>query len=96
MEDGKLLKQLFYGELTQGTRGIGRPKLRYRDSLNANLKKCNIDIVTWEKQAAERGKWRTTINIKIIESEQAREMAMTADPWDPGSIKFQFRIGFLD
>ena len=40
MEDGRLPKQLFYGELSQGKRGIGRPKLRYKDSLKANLKKC--------------------------------------------------------
>ena len=31
--------------------------------------------MSWEKQAADRGKWRIIINIKVIESEQAREMA---------------------
>ena len=75
MEDGRLPKQLFYGELSQGKRGTGRPKLRYKDSLKANLKKCNIDTATWEKQAAVREEWRTTINTKVIESEQARDMA---------------------
>ena len=72
MEDSRLPKQLFYGELTKGKRGTGRPKLRYKDSLKANLKKCNIDYETWEKQAADRAKWRTTINKKVKESEQTR------------------------
>ena len=65
MEDDRLPKQLFYGELSQGKRGIGRPKLRYKDSLKANLKKCNIDTVYWENQAADRGKWRTIINTRV-------------------------------
>ena len=72
MEDSRLPKQLFYGELTKGKRGTGRPKLLYKDSLKANLKKCNIDYETWEKQAADRAKWRTTINKKVKESEQTR------------------------
>ena len=72
MDDSRLPKQLFYGELTKGKRGTGRPKLRYKDSLKANLKKCNIDSETWEKQAADRAKWRTTINKKVKESEQTR------------------------
>ena len=80
MEDSRLPKQLFYGELSRdstgkGNRGTGRPKLRYKDSLKANLKRCHIDTVTWEKQAADRSKWRTTINTKVTETEEAREMA---------------------
>ena len=72
MEDSRLPKQLFYGELSKGKRGTGRPKLRYKDSLKANLKKCDIDVETWEKQAAERAKWRTTIKKKVNESEQTK------------------------
>ena len=63
MEDGRLPKQLFNGELSQRKRDIGIPKLKFKDSLKANLKKYNIDTVTWDKQAADKGKWRTTINI---------------------------------
>ena len=72
MEDSRLPKQLFYGELSEGKRGTGRPKLRYKDSLKANLKKSKIDVASWEKQASERAKWRTTINKKVNESEQTQ------------------------
>ena len=72
MNDNRLPKQLFYGELSQGKRGTGRPKLRYKDSLKANLKRCDIDTDTWEKQAADRAKWRTTIKTKVNESEQTK------------------------
>ena len=72
MEDSRLPKQLFYGELSKGKRGTGRPKLRYKDSLKANLKKSKIDVASWEKQASERAKWRTTINKKVNESEQTK------------------------
>ena len=78
--NSRLPKQLFYGELSRDStrnsnRGTGRPKLRYKDSLKANLKRCHIDTVTWEKQAADRSKWRITINTKVTETEKAREMA---------------------
>ena len=56
MEDGRLPKQMFYRELSQGKRGIGRSKLRYKDSLKANLKKCNIDTVTWGKTSSRQKK----------------------------------------
>ena len=73
MEDSRLPKQLFYGELSAGKRHTGRPKLRYKDSLKANLKKTGIEVSTWERQAAERASWRTTINKKVKNSEQTRQ-----------------------
>ena len=72
MEDSRIPKQLFYGELSKGKRRIGRPKLRYKDSLKANMKETKIDVVVWEKQALERSKWRTTINKKVTESEETK------------------------
>ena len=73
MEDSRLPKQLFYVELSAGKRHTGRPKLRYKDSLKANLKKTGIEVSTWERQAAERASWRTTINKKVKNSEQTRQ-----------------------
>ena len=57
MDDNRLPKQLFYGELTGGKRGTGRPKLRYKDSLKANLKDSKIDVATnkqWTEQNGEQ------------------------------------------
>ncbi|KAL8601069.1 hypothetical protein ACOMHN_040770 [Nucella lapillus] len=43
MQDSRLSKQLFYGELTGGHRPRGRPKLRYKNTLKKSLQKCDID-----------------------------------------------------
>ena len=32
MEDNRPVKSLLYGELTEGTRPVGRPKLRYKNT----------------------------------------------------------------
>ena len=82
MYDNRLPKQLFYGDLTGGKRGTGRPKLRYKDSLKANLKDSKIDVATWEKQAVDRTKWRATSNRKVNESEQTKRMNKVAKQAD--------------
>ena len=35
MKDTRPVKSLLYGELTEGTRPVGRPKLRYRDTFKS-------------------------------------------------------------
>ena len=49
--DTRLPKQLFYSELGEGTRNLGKPKKRYKDNLKDNLKLCKLDINTWEADA---------------------------------------------
>ncbi|KAL8565046.1 hypothetical protein ACOMHN_003422 [Nucella lapillus] len=54
MQDSRLPKQLFYGELTGGHRQRGRPKLRYKDTLKKSLQKCDIGEKRWEFLATNR------------------------------------------
>ena len=54
-------KQLLYGELVEGKRQRGRPKLRYKDICKASLSKCQIDVNTWEDTANDRTAWRTAV-----------------------------------
>jgi len=61
MNDGRLPKQLFYGELINGKRLAQGPKMRYKDCLRSTLKKCNIDEKTWESKALDRGQWRRAL-----------------------------------
>ena len=42
MSDDRITKQLLFGELTTGTRTVGRPLLRWKDSLKDTLKQSNI------------------------------------------------------
>ena len=61
MQNNRLPKQLFYGELTEGHRPRGRPKLRYKDTLKKSLQKCDIDQDQWEIMATNRSEWRQNI-----------------------------------
>ena len=58
MEDSRIPKQLLYSELASGSRKRGRPKLRFKDTLKASLKDCEIDPQTWEQLASNRPAWR--------------------------------------
>ena len=42
MEDTRIPKQLLYGELTIGARTHGGQRLRFKDTLQHKLKKCDI------------------------------------------------------
>ena len=61
MEDTRIPKMLLFGELVDGSRKRGRPKLRYKDTLKASLKDCSIDPNTWEKLASDRTAWRQQV-----------------------------------
>ena len=58
MDDNRLPKQLFCGELTNGTRRQGGPSRRYKDTLKNTLRSCNIPITGWEALAKDRSAWR--------------------------------------
>ena len=58
MENDRIPKQLFYGELEEGKRRVGGQKLRYKDVVKRHLKAANIDVNSWEELAADRISWR--------------------------------------
>ena len=72
MEDERLPKALFYGQIAEGKRSIGAPKKRYKDSLKSNLKHCGIDPSSWESTAKDRPVWRTTTALGVSRFEQSR------------------------
>ena len=82
MEDSRIPKQLFYGELRQGKRKIGRQRKRYKDTLKVYLKDFNIDVDTWEGAASDRPAWRSLIykganHSEAMRSEVAKEKRRT-------------------
>ena len=61
MEDTRILKQLFYGELTKAKRPRHKPNEKYKDYLKYNCKKLNIDYNNWEESALYCSAWRKEI-----------------------------------
>ena len=72
MGETRIPKQLVYGELSLGMRKQSKPKQRYKDTLKANLKKCNISTEGWEELAGDRLKWRKAIKEGVDQFEKCR------------------------
>ena len=73
MQDGRIPKDMLYGELATGSRPKGRPLLRYKDVCKRDLKAGNIDPAGLEAVAADRSKWRLAVTAGIQRSEKRRE-----------------------
>ena len=61
MEDGRLPKDMLFGDLSTGSRPRGRPCLCYRHICKQDLRSVGLDANTWQKSAADRTKWRQKI-----------------------------------
>ena len=61
MDESRIPRQLFYGELSQGRCNQGWPKKRYKDNLKSNLKWAGIQPKELETAAANRSGWRATV-----------------------------------
>ncbi|XP_066282992.1 uncharacterized protein [Branchiostoma lanceolatum] len=61
MEDGRIPKDLLYGELISGKRRTGRPQLRFKDVCKRDLKALDINTEHWEDLASDRSRWRCTL-----------------------------------
>ena len=72
MDEGRIPKDLLYGELVQGTRPTGRPKLRYRDVTKRDFLQCGVAIDSWEQQASDRSAWRRVVKEGIRSAEDKR------------------------
>ena len=54
MDDHRIPKQVLYSQLAHGTRSCGGQYKRYKDTLKANLKACNIPTADLEDRAMDR------------------------------------------
>ena len=61
MEDGRIPKDILYGELALGRRTTGRPHLRYKDVCVRDMTAVDIDTMSWEGLAPDRTKWRSAL-----------------------------------
>ena len=77
MPDGRIPKDLLYGELASGKRPTGRPQLRYSDAVRRDMKAVDIDTESWEILAANRSKWRETLTKHLKAGEEKLTQAAT-------------------
>nr|VZI41881.1 unnamed protein product [Spirometra erinaceieuropaei] len=61
MDDERLPKRLFYGDVATGSRRQGGPIRRYKDTLKSSLKLLQINPTNWEELACARPTWRRTV-----------------------------------
>ena len=78
MNDSRLPKQLLYGELSTGTRSVGRPIKRYKDATQQVLRACSINSKDLETTAADRKVWRSTC-AKGLKSHEASRLKWLHD-----------------
>ena len=70
MQDGRIPKDILYGELASGKRSIGRPQLRYKDVCKRDIKALDINTKNWEEVAADRSKWRSVLHKQLKSGEE--------------------------
>ena len=77
MNENRLPKTLMYGQIANAKRPEGRPLLRYKDKLKANLSSLKISSSSsWEQLATERNDWRNLCNQHVTHFEEERKQKM--------------------
>ena len=61
MEDSRMFKAVFFGELREGKRKCGAPKKRYKDQLKKQLSLTEIPLHSWQQEANSRENWRKVV-----------------------------------
>ena len=76
MNDGRIPKDMLYGELATGHRSVGRPVLRYKDVCKRDLKAADIDLNYWEAFSSDRDDWRSSVKHCVKKCEERRRQHM--------------------
>ena len=61
MDDGRIPKEVLFGQLKTGARKAGRPALRFMEANKSDLKTGEIDPSNWDDAASQRARWRRTV-----------------------------------
>ena len=68
MDDGRIPKDILYGELTSGKRQIGHPQLRFKDVCKKDLRCFGIAPSSCENLAQDRHRWRQNLHRRLYMS----------------------------
>nr|VZI15698.1 unnamed protein product [Spirometra erinaceieuropaei] len=83
MDDERLPKRLFYGDVATGSRRQGGQIRRYKDTLKSSLKRLQINPTNWEDLARDRPTWRRTVKTGAAIHEANRIAAASRSPQIP-------------
>ncbi len=72
MGPGRIPRDLLYGELAEGSRLIGHPRLRYKDICKKDMKLSDINIGRWESRAEDRSAWHFVVRQGVQKAEETR------------------------
>ena len=72
MGNGRIPKDVLYGELATGRRPAGHLALRFKDVCKRNLKLTDIDPGSWEQIADDRRAWRSAVRKGVRTGEDKR------------------------
>ena len=70
MDEGRTPKHLLYGELIQGKRPVGRPKLRLKDVVKRDMQAISLPIDSLESLASDRSVWKASCTEALREGEK--------------------------
>ena len=73
MGDGRMPKDVLYGELATGRHPAGRLALCFKDICMRNLKLADIDSGSWEQIAIDCSAWRTAVQKEVRNGEDKRQ-----------------------
>nr|VZI31936.1 unnamed protein product [Spirometra erinaceieuropaei] len=82
MDDERLPKRLFYGDVATGSRRPVGHIRRYKDTLKSSLKRLQINTAKWEEFALDRPTWRRTVKTGAAIYESNRIVAAKAKRGD--------------
>ena len=74
MKDGRIPKDLLYGELATGKRPTGRSQLRFKDVCKRDLRALGINTHSWEVSATDRDAWRHTVEVVLSQYEETQRV----------------------
>ena len=74
MRDGRIPKDLLYGELATGKKPTGRPQLRFKDVCKQDLQAFGINTDSWEVTAPDRDAWRHTVKLGLSQHEETQRV----------------------
>ena len=73
MKDGRIPKDILYGEMATEKRPTGRPQLRFKALCKRDLQALSINADSWKVTATDRAAWRHTVKWGYYNMKKHRE-----------------------